>query len=253
MASSSGHSWEQRCHSFDGGGRLGQDGIWGQSDEEDEQEATGPAAGDCLVEYLLDMHYEGRLSAKAVCVACWFAHKAGAQGSIGRYAFRPNAPTGHYQRHLDSVMGVDVKAEMAWRYSVLIPQHSKYDTSRSTHPCFVNLPHEALSEEVLQVPNIMDRVGSTTWPRAYYNNPIVQRSARPVLPIALYLDGVPTTNRDGCLGIFVYNLVTMKRHLIAVVRKRRYVQAWLSGLGFDSPHMVLCTMEFGINGGRRVP
>eukprot|EP00974_Lingulodinium_polyedra_P057325 5515057-Lingulodinium_polyedra.AAC.1 len=42
----------------------------------------------------------------------------------------------------------------------------------------------------------------------------------PVFPLALYLDGVGYQNRDSCLGIWVVNLVTNRRHLFSVTRKR---------------------------------
>lgn len=40
-----------------------------------------------------------------------------------------------------------------------------------------------------------------------------------VLPVAIYLDGISLTRNDSILGVFVYSLVSMRRHLVAVLRK----------------------------------
>ena len=70
-------------------------------------------------------------------------------------------------------------------------------------------------------------------PTSYYEHPLVQSAAgRPVMPVALYVDGVPTTKRDGVLGFWVYSLITLKRFLVAVLRKselcKRGCRGWCS-------------------------
>ena len=40
-----------------------------------------------------------------------------------------------------------------------------------------------------------------------------------VHPLALYVDGVRHTKRDGVIGFFIYSLVTPRRHLCVAVRK----------------------------------
>ena len=63
-------------------------------------------AGMEFVDLLLDLKVKGKLSAKDVCTLCWHAKHAGAQGPAQDLAFRPDAPTGHFQRHLDTCTGV---------------------------------------------------------------------------------------------------------------------------------------------------
>ena len=244
-AASSGYTWERRSYAFDQTSNSDPaTGVWDDAseDEPEDSDVSGVEAGECFVQFLLQLHFAGKLSAKSVCVACWFAHKAGAVAPVGQYAFRPNAPSGHYQRHLDLVTGVRVKEEVAWRYTVDIPQHAKYDLSRSSHECIINVPHEVLNEEILGNAGILEKVAATTWPRAYYQNPVFQRRHGPVVPLALYLDGVPTTKKDGALGFWIYNLVTMRRHLIAVIRKSTMCKCGCKG--WDSIHPLWCFLRW---------
>jgi len=216
------HSWEVRSRPFDEEEQppLGHVG-WGDSDEEDPpiSNPVGDDAANLLIQFLFSLHYAGKLSARSLCVICWYASKAGGVGDLETYGFRSDAPSGHFQRHLDSVTGVDMKAQLSWRYTVDVPRHDKYDEGRTEHGLLVTIPHEALNEEVLEDPSILQRVSEMRWPPAYFANRIVRAATGVVLPLALYLDGVPSTTRDGVLGIFMYNLVSLKRHLIAVVRK----------------------------------
>ena len=112
-----------------------------------------------------------------------------------------------------------MREERNWRYTVSLPGHAKFDAARTAHDTMVTVPHEALNDEVLNDPGLLGRVGTMTWPPAYGASPIVRGADRPVLPLALCLDGVPSTTRDGILGFWVYNLVSMRRHLFAVLRK----------------------------------
>ena len=52
----------------------------GNSSDEDPDFSVGEGAGVEFVETLISLHYDGKLSAKAVCVLSWFASRAGAKG-----------------------------------------------------------------------------------------------------------------------------------------------------------------------------
>ncbi len=91
----------------------------------------------------------------------------------------------------------------------------------------VNHPHEVLDKEMQQTPKVIaelrDQIATRSFPDAYFDHPVVKQyeaePMRPVMPCALFLDGVPFTKRDGLLGIVVYSLISFKRHLLAVFRK----------------------------------
>ena len=69
-------------------------------------EAQREQAGTALADLLLQLHREGLMTAKHTCLISHYAHKAGACGRVAEYAFRPGAPSGHYQRHLDLTAGL---------------------------------------------------------------------------------------------------------------------------------------------------
>lgn len=235
------HAFEARSADYWGVDQF----EWGSDDEAAEEDVSGDAAGETLVEFLLSLHYAGKLSARTLCVICWFAAKSGAQGPVEKFGFRPEAPTGHFQRHLDSCTGANPKQQQRWRYSIAIPGHSKYDVSRTAQDIYVNVPHEVLNEEILEDPSILQKTRETQWPPAYYANPIVQgRGAGVVVPFALYVDAVPTTKRDSVLGFWMYNLVSLKRHLIVVLRKSALCRCGCRG--WDSIHPVWAFIRWSI-------
>ena len=47
---------------------------------------------------------ENGYSYEWISVLCWYASKAGMSDDVRRIGFRPDAPSGHYRRHLDSVL-----------------------------------------------------------------------------------------------------------------------------------------------------
>ena len=44
--------------------------------------------------------------------------------------------------------------------------------------------------------------------------------SKPVVPLGWYMDGVAFVRRDSCLGFWLINLVSNRRHLLMVLRKR---------------------------------
>ena len=128
------------------------------SDVEDEAPLTAEDAGDMMVDFLLQLHYSGKLSAKSLSIICWFGAQAGARGSVKRFGLHPRAQSGHYQRHLDTATGVNLNTERKKRYLVPVPGHHKYDNSRALHDVMVNVPREVLNQELLSNPEIMASV-----------------------------------------------------------------------------------------------
>ena len=188
-------------------------------ESDDEGEAVGEAAGALLVEFLLDQLYKNQMSARAVCTICFWAAKAGAQG-IDDFALRPDSPSGHFQRKIDKATRVDLKEERKRAYTVPTPLYTKHDMSRSVHPMMVQLPHVQLAEEVASNPRAASGPLEAEWTEAFSRHPVVlENPSKVVMPYALYMDGVSFTLKDSMLGIFVYSLHTLKRHLCCVLRR----------------------------------
>ena len=115
----------------------------------DDEGPWGEEAGDIFANFVLDLQYQGKVSAKYACLLCYWAHRAGAPEAVGRLGFRPNAQSGQYQRHLDTVL--ETKMHSQW-YTVEVPGHNKHEQSRVLRKTPVLLPYDELVEEVAATP-----------------------------------------------------------------------------------------------------
>lgn len=179
-------------------------------------------AGEEFADLLVRLRLQGTLSAKQACVLAHWATLAGAVGPATQFAARPSLPTGHYQRRLDAYLGIDSRDSSF--YMLDVPGHDKAQADRTVHHLETRPPHEALAREVEAEPQLLERVAAAAaagdWAASYARHPVVLAAeGAPVLPLALYIDGVPFTVQDSFLGFWVYNLLSMRRHLVAVVRK----------------------------------
>ena len=97
-------------------------------------------------------------------------------------------------------------------YNLEIVGHRKYDLSRTAHVLPVVPPHEALDDEVASNPAILQQLQASTladeWPSSFGHRSDAAAEVEPLLPCALYLDGLPYTKGDSILGVWVFNLVT---------------------------------------------
>ena len=100
------HSWEKPpVHGWEQDDNLAPDED-SDSDPEDRGLHDAAFAADMFVDYILALYFDGKLSGKAVCVLCFWAHLAGAKAeAISQFSLRPSSSSGHFQRKIDSVLG----------------------------------------------------------------------------------------------------------------------------------------------------
>lgn len=217
---------------WEGDSPRGDDRDAGGSDDEEWHvpfSETGAAAGELFMEYLLGLYYNGQVSAKVVCVLSFWAAAAGAKGPIKNFAYNPNGK--QFSRHIDIVTGVCLRKMTKNMLKLRVPRYGKYDAGRSPVELPVRVPHEELAAELAADPSVIESGRAETWPPTYHRHPCVT-SAHPgevVHPVALYVDGVPTTKRDGVVAFWVYSLISFKRHLCAVVRKSELCRCGCKG------------------------
>eukprot|EP00969_Alexandrium_andersonii_P029705 1297114-Alexandrium_andersonii.AAC.1 len=78
-----------------------------------------------FVDMLLAMVWTGqKMSAKSACCLAWWAGRAGALG-VAKIGYRPTSPSGHFQRHLDKVVGVTPKVE--GQFLLKVPMNCRHD------------------------------------------------------------------------------------------------------------------------------
>ena len=88
----------------------------------------------------------GRLSARDVCVLSWFASQAGRKGPAESFAPRPDAPSGHYPGHLDTIL--PPSETMKNEYTLHVPSYDKYSLGRVVLETPALPLHEVLHEEL---------------------------------------------------------------------------------------------------------
>lgn len=198
--------------------------------EEDTDPMTPEKAGEYLVTMLLELLYTNCISAKTLCTICWWAAQAGAQGPVDKFAKNPAAQSGKFQQKIDAATGLNLKGASERMYRVLVPQHRKYDESRSIHSMVVQVPHEELWKEVELDPSAANGPADPEWTDAYLSHPVVRaHPGETVMAYAFYLDGISFTRTDSILGLFIYSLHTLKRHLVAVLRRSQMCKCGCRG------------------------
>ena len=200
---------------------------------------------DELLKCLLALYAKTALSSKDLCVIAYHASLAGVKGAINDYALSPGQSGGNYQRQVDRCLGrLFTPTEMC---CISVPGRTKASSDREVLNLPVVAPHECLSREItgatITKTDILKAVQSTEWGPVYDEHPFVQQrpaDADPFVPLALYVDGVRFTGQasgrtDSCIGFWVFNLVTMRRHLIATLRKSQLCACGCKGwCSFDA-------------------
>ena len=92
--------------------------------------------------------------------------------------------------------------------------------SKVTFQTAADPPHEIIERVIGANPPVLDQlhvaVANGDLPTTHYNYPLVCTSAQPPLPLAIYSDGLPHTLVDSVLGVWLINLVTGTRHIMAI-------------------------------------
>lgn len=242
--SSSQHSWEQpsgESHGWeDESASDGPDfdpGTWGEHDGADWEPRTPARYAEDFLAFLLSIYSAGQVSAKSLCILCYYASRAG-MPFVERFGLAPGKSSGHYSRRVHGALAKE-EGGSDELYSIQVPGHRRHDLSRTTHTLKVMPGHESLAKEMERDPSlslrIREAIDEDTLPPSYMEHPVVQDSATPVLPVGLYVDAVPYSRTDSVIGMWLVNLLTNSRHLMVVFRKRLACRCGCKGwCSFDS-------------------
>jgi len=197
------------------------------SDDSDIEAYTADEAADCLIAFVLNMKDTGAISAKSACVIFWWAGKAGLS-RVAKWGFRPDAPSSHFQRHLDMLLGCKVKRQE--RYCMNLPSYQKHARGRQIRRAPVQLPHEVLDNEARTDPLFMDTllraVDGGELPPVHSGRAADGSIASPV---AVYADGVEFQKRDSLLGLWVCNVLSGIRYVCIVLRRTWFCRCGCRG------------------------
>ena len=223
-----GNPTAARAHSWDSDAG---DEVWGECSGDEVHGEGETTPGSELVRFVLRLFFACTLSAQQACVLFWLAFQCGIE-EAKPYGLKPGSPSGHYSRKLKTALGITRNTTDL--YHLEIPGHSKHDLQRTRHvvPC---LPmHEQvaadLEDDVGMRAQLAERVRSRDLPPIYWDHPIVRAAgASPVAPLALYIDAVPYSHTDSVLGFWMSNLVSGRRFLFTVLRKKNICKCGCRG------------------------
>lgn len=236
MPRGSSHSWEQPVHDWDvePEPRVPHDADgWGgdYSGSDAEEDETTPAVE--FIHFMVSLLLARTLNARQFCVAMHWAGRAGLE-CAKPYGFAPGKSSGHYARHLKPLLGSS--EQVSRLYEVDIPGHHKLDLSRTVHHTPTLPPHEAVAEAMTPeyIQEAKEAMASDHMPPAYEEHPVVQaaRAADPfafVFAFALFIDAVPYSICDSVLGVWIECVLTGRRWLCAILRKRNSCQCGCRG------------------------
>jgi hypothetical protein len=198
--------------------------AWSSNDEDSSStnyEASNEAApAAMLLDFLVELLLSRSITAKAFCVLTYYAGQCGVPG-FKRFGKRPGLPSGHYQRHLNKTLAVFRDA--APEYDILVPCSNRKQPGRDKTWMPALVPQEELDAELREyhswAEDLQSAIDEGALPPGYDNHPIVQASASPPVPIALFIDAVPYSNVDSLIGFWIVNLLSWRRHFIVGIRK----------------------------------
>ena len=187
------------------------------SEENAEREEATPA--DKWFEEMKIFLLNRTLTAQNFCTLIYNAtHEGNGRSELAKYAKfgkKPNLPSGHYQRHLRQTMPMYVEATPNYELELVVNRQDAL--GRTTKQFAVLLPQEELEQELASIPNwkedLKEAIEREEFPVAYDEHPIVKKNEwGTVLPIGIFIDGVPYSQVDELEGYRVINLLAKRRH-----------------------------------------
>ena len=152
-------------------------------------------------------------------------------GAVAELALRPGLHSSRYNEHVKRVLGLGGESETVQHIET--PISDVTDGSRTTFKMPVIPPHEELNKEMSEHPELATKlqkmVDEDELPDIVTQHPVFRSSGGKAQPIAIYVDGVPTTSRDGVIGFWFYFMLSEKRHLVCTQLKSKLCKCGCRG------------------------
>jgi hypothetical protein len=228
--------------------------------EADYNNIEATDAGEELAAMIVQLKLQSTLSAKQAVVLAFWAARAGATGLVNQLGTKPGQASGAYSRHFDKIVG-NGPDDLDYYY-VGMGRRMRHEASRRWDNVPTIPPHESLGDEFSESSRVADLLteakSAGTLPGVYGEHDFVKQAPpdQPPQPFCLYLDGVSYSRLDTILGVFVYFMLSGKRHLVANVRKSEYCGCGCRGWCtlqpiFSMLSWSLAAMRTGIHPDRR--
>ena len=114
-----------------------------------------------------------------------------------------------------------------------VPGQGKHDLQRSEQNIHIVPGYEQMLRDIDEkIENQLVELRSRRdgLPDQYWDHPVVLQDPESLIyPIGIYIDGVPYSLTDGVIGFWMINLITQKRYLISLLRKRNICKCGCKG------------------------
>ena len=207
------HAWE---------GDSGEDAAGSTSGDSEESDADEPSPGELFVGHMTGLYLTRALSARDFCIAMKHAGDAGIEAAKP-YGLDPASQSGKFQRHLAKVM--PFMREDHGLYHFCLPSFNKEDLGSGEHAFCALTPHEVAHKMMAEDPSallrLQEAIEARDLPQSYFDHPLVRDKAEDedILPVSLFVDGVPYSKVDSLVGFWLCNEITGQRVLLAALRK----------------------------------
>jgi hypothetical protein len=201
---------------------------------------------DVLIDYLKHLLFMRTLTASHFCTIMYYLGKAGSV-KCRKLGLRPTSSTGHFQRKADRQFGDDKNRPF---YELTVPGRSRSAIGRDVTILPMYPLHEIVDNDMRANPSfkiqLEEAVEAHELPEAYFKHPVVMQygGSELVAPYGVFIDGVPYSRRDSCIGFWYMNLITQTRTLWCSIRK---VACCTCGCrGWCSYHAIFRCMQWSI-------
>ena len=230
-------SWDDSDSGSDLGDSSDGDDAPGLLSDSDSDGADAKPASTSFVEEMVDLLLERTLNARHFCTLMHLVGESGPElqrkcKKLGKQGQgRPR--TGHFERHCKRNLGPFMD-EASTGYRFTMPGRNKHSAGRAEHTIHASAVHEELDADLRNDQSIELRleeaIADRQLPPIYCDHPIVKDNPdKLVLPFNLFIDGVPYSHTDGVIGFWLINVVTGRRYLFLVVRKKLLCECGCKG------------------------
>ena len=197
---------------------------WADDSSDEDQEPLDPTQQ--FLEYLLWNNQRGHMSAKQICTVAYWASLAGAAG-MDVLAVNPASSGGNFQKKVDQYMGDTASSQKGLTYVVSVPAYIPSTGARDVWDLHTMPPHEVLAcahegERTRMVQQLQKALDEDQMPPVYTRHPVVQAAqpGSPVLPLALFMDGVRYGKKGSILGITIQSSFPGSRKYLSVALRK---------------------------------
>jgi hypothetical protein len=115
-----------------------------------------------------------------------------------------------------------------------MPAYNRHDLERTSNTFHFNPGHEQMAhhmEDASFRTALIDKRDSGELPCSYFEHPVVQGHVgdEPVAAVGLFVDAVPYSLTDSAIGFWLFCLITGRRFLMGVLRKRHVCKCGCKG------------------------